>query len=144
MNLESMDEPMSNTVLLVEDNSDNRAIYRTILEFTGYTVIEALDGEAAVGQARQRQPDLILMDISIPIMDGWEATRILKADPTTSGIPIIALTAHAMDSDRRMAEEVGCDGYLAKPIEPRLVVEEVARFLVHPRGGRAQPGSDVG
>jgi CheY-like chemotaxis protein len=120
---------MPNTVLLVEDNDDNRAIYRTILEFSGYAVIEALDGDSAVVQARASRPDLILMDISIPIMDGWEATRILKADPATSGIPIIALTAHAMDSDRRRAKEVGCDGYLAKPIEPRLVVEEVARFL---------------
>jgi CheY-like chemotaxis protein len=133
---------MTNTVLLVEDNNDNRAIYRTILEFSGYAVIEALDGDSAVVQARASRPDLILMDISIPIMDGWEATRILKADPATSGIPIIALTAHAMDSDRRKAKEVGCDGYLAKPIEPRLVVEEVARFLIPPLGARPNPAAE--
>ena len=120
---------MPKTVLLVEDNVDNRTIYRTILEFAGYTLIEAEDGEAALRQAREGGPDLILMDISIPLVDGWEVTRTLKADPLTSGIPVIALTAHALAEDRRRAEEVGCDGYLAKPVEPRRVMEEVERFL---------------
>lgn len=117
------------TVLLVEDNEDNRTVYRTILEHYGYKVMEARNGEDGVRMAREQRPDLILMDISIPVIDGWEATRILKADPKTNDIPIIALTAHALATDRAKAAEVGCDGYLAKPCEPRRVVAEVERFL---------------
>ena len=117
------------TVLLVEDNEDNRIVYSTILRHFGYEVIEALNGEEGIAKARADQPDLILMDISIPIIDGWEATQVLKHDPATRNIPIIALTAHALASDREKAMEVGCDGYLAKPCEPRAVVAEVQRFL---------------
>jgi CheY-like chemotaxis protein len=114
------------SILLVEDNEDNRTIYRTILEHHGYRVLEALDGPEALRRAREDAPDLILMDISIPFIDGWEATRILKADHLTRAIPVIALTAHALDADREMAVTVGCDGYLAKPVEPRRVVEEIS------------------
>jgi CheY-like chemotaxis protein len=117
------------TVLLVEDNEDNRIVYSTILRHFGYTVTEALNGEDGIAKARSQRPDLILMDISIPIIDGWEATQVLKRDPETRDIPIIALTAHALASDREKAMEVGCDGYLAKPCEPRAVVAEVQRFL---------------
>jgi CheY-like chemotaxis protein len=117
------------TVLLVEDNEDNRTVYRTILEHFGYRVVEARNGEDGIRAARGEHPDLILMDISIPVIDGWEATKILKADPATSQIPIIALTAHALATDRAKAGEVGCDGYLAKPCEPRRVVQEVKRFI---------------
>ena len=117
------------TVLLVEDNEDNRIVYSTILRHFGYQVTEALNGEEGISKAKSEMPDLILMDISIPIIDGWEATQILKHDPATSHIPIIALTAHALASDREKAMEVGCDGYLAKPCEPRAVVAEVQRFL---------------
>jgi two-component system, cell cycle response regulator DivK len=116
-------------VLLVEDNPDNRGIYRTILEHGRFEVLEAEDGQTGVDLARTRQPDLILMDVAIPLIDGWEATRMLKADPETSGIPIIALTAHALQSDRERAEEVGCDGYIAKPVLPRAVLAEVERRL---------------
>ena len=119
----------SKTVLLVEDNEDNRTVYRTILEHFGYEVIEARNGEDGVRMAREDHPDLILMDISIPLIDGWEATKILKGDPNTSTIPIIALTAHALATDRAKAHEVGCDGYLAKPFEPRRVVAEVEKFI---------------
>ncbi len=126
----------SKTVLLVEDNEDNRTVYRTILEHFGYKVTEARNGEDGVRMAREEHPDLILMDISIPLIDGWEATKILKAEPGTSDIPIIALTAHALASDREKAMEVGCDGYLAKPCEPRAVVAEVQRFL-----GKAEQAS---
>jgi CheY-like chemotaxis protein len=127
---------VSQTILLVEDHEDNRIVYRTVLQHFGYTVLEAFDGEEGVRRAREELPDLILMDISIPLMDGWEATRLLKADPSTSRIPIIALTAHALAEDRAQAEAVGCDGYLAKPIEPRRVLEEVQRALacVRPAG----------
>lgn len=120
------------TILLVEDNADNRDIYRTVLEHFGYEVVEAHDGEMGIQLAQERLPDLILMDISVPKIDGWEATRILKADTNTSGIPIIALTARALTSDQERAREIGCDGYLAKPVEPRRVVEEVRRHLENP------------
>jgi CheY-like chemotaxis protein len=121
--------PNGKTVLLVEDNEDNRIVYSTILRHFGYKVTEALNGEEGIAKARAEKPDLILMDISIPIIDGWEATQVLKHDPQTRSIPIIALTAHALASDREKAMEVGCDGYLAKPCEPRAVVAEVQRFL---------------
>jgi len=117
------------TLLLVEDNEDNRIIYSTVLRHLGYRVIEAQDGVEAVDLARSVQPDLILMDISIPRMDGWEATRILRGDPRTSAIPIVALTAHALADDRERAAEVGFSSYLAKPIEPKVVVAEVRRWI---------------
>ena len=116
-------------MLLVEDNEDNRIIYSTVLRHLGYRVVEAQDGVEAVELARSTQPDLILMDISIPRMDGWEATRILRGDPRTSAIPIVALTAHALSDDRERAAEVGFSSYLAKPIEPRVVVAEVRRWI---------------
>jgi len=121
------------TVLLVEDNEDNLIVYRTILDHVGYRVIEARDGEEGVARARADQPDLILMDVSLPKMDGWEATRRIKADADTREIPIIAVTAHALDDDREKATQVGCDGYLAKPVAPRRVVEEVERFIGKPK-----------
>ena len=121
------------TVLLVEDNEDNLIVYRTILDHVGYRVIEARDGEEGVARARADHPDLILMDLSLPKMDGWEATRRIKADEGTRQIPIIAVTAHALDDDREKATQVGCDGYLAKPVAPRRVVEEVERFIGKPK-----------
>jgi two-component system, cell cycle response regulator DivK len=120
------------TVLLVEDNEDNMVVYRTILEHVGFAVIEARDGEEGVSRARAQRPDIILMDISIPKMDGWEATERLKADAQTASIPIIALTAHALEEDRLKAMQAGCDGYLAKPVEPRRVVQEVEKFIGPP------------
>ncbi|HEX7243398.1 MAG TPA: response regulator [Longimicrobiaceae bacterium] len=125
----------ASTILLVEDNEDNRTVYRLLLEHYGYRVVEATDGEDGVRRAREERPALVLMDISIPIIDGWEATRILKADPGTASIPVIALTAHALPADRARAVEVGCDGYLVKPIEPRRVVEEVRKRLDPARDG---------
>ena len=122
------------TVLLVEDNEDNLIVYRTILDHVGYRVIEARDGEEGVARAKADKPDLILMDVSLPKMDGWEATRRIKADQDTRQIPIIAVTAHALDDDREKATQVGCDGYLAKPVAPRRVVEEVERFIGKPQG----------
>jgi CheY-like chemotaxis protein len=116
-------------ILLVEDHEDNRNIYRTILEHYGYQVVVAIDGQSGIRVAQEELPDLILMDLSIPVVDGWEATRVLKRGAGTSGIPVIALSAHALSEDRERAREAGCDGYLAKPVEPRKVLEEVARFL---------------
>ena len=117
-------------ILLVEDHEDNRNIYRTILEHYGYVVLIASDGRMGMRLAREEAPDLILMDLSIPFVDGWEATRVLKADEATRAIPIIALSAHAQQEDRERAAEAGCDGYLAKPVEPRAVLAEVRRFLM--------------
>ena len=121
--------PVGQTLLLVEDNEDNRIIYSTVLRHLGYTVLEALDGVQAIALARSELPDLILMDISIPEVDGWEATRILRQDPATKDIPIIALTAHALADDRERATMVGFTAYLAKPVEPRAVVAEVRRWI---------------
>lgn len=121
--------PSEQRVLLVEDNEDNRTIYSTVLRHRGYVVIEAEDGLRAVALARSEHPDLILMDISIPGMDGWEATKVLRGDPATCAIPIVALTAHALADDRERATEVGFSSYLAKPIEPNAVVAEVRRWL---------------
>ncbi len=117
------------TVLIVEDNEDNRIVYATILQHRGYRVLEARNGEDGVRIARESRPDLILMDISVPIINGWKATEILKGDPDTDHIPVIALTAHALAEDRETAKSVGCDGYLAKPCEPRTVMAEVERFI---------------
>ena len=117
------------TILLVEDNEDNRIIYSTLLRHVGYDVIEAQDGVSAVAFARSELPDLILMDISIPELDGWEATKILRNDPATRDIPIIALTAHALADDREKAAQFGFSSYLAKPVEPRRVLAEVRRWI---------------
>jgi CheY-like chemotaxis protein len=132
--------PVGQTLLLVEDNEDNRIIYSTVLRHLGYDVVEALDGVQAIALARSVLPDLILMDISIPEMDGWEATRILRADPLTKDIPIIALTAHALPDDRERATAVGFTSYLAKPVEPRAVVAEVRRWIGG--GAGASPAAD--
>lgn len=123
---------MRKTVLLVEDNDDNRHVYALILRHAGYRVVEARTGDEAVSLARSELPDLILMDISIPKLDGWEATQRLKSEDGTRDIPIIALTAHALEEDRQKAIQAGCDGYLAKPVEPRRVVQEVERFVGPP------------
>ena len=129
--------PNGQRLLLVEDNEDNRIIYSTVLRHLGYEVVEAHDGNEAVTAARREKPDLILMDISIPGMDGWEATRVLRADAETREIPIIALTAHALPDDRERAQQVGFNAYLAKPIEPRAVAAEVQRWIGPPNGTSA-------
>ena len=133
-----MSDESRKTVLLVEDNEDNLVVYRTILEHVGYRVIEARDGEEGIARAQADLPDIILMDISIPKIDGWEATVRLKDDGETSAIPIIALTAHALEEDRAKAMRAGCDGYLAKPVEPRRVVQEVEKFIGPPHEGVAE------
>ena len=126
--------PDPKTVLLVEDNEDNRIIYATALRYSGYDVLEAITGTEGVQTAQTKRPDLILMDISVPELDGWEATAILKADPETAHIPIIAVTAHALPGDEERSLRAGCDGYLAKPISPAMLVAEVDR-----RFGRTKP-----
>lgn len=119
----------ANTVLLVEDNPDNRDIYGTFLRHYGFTVVEAADGLEAVRLAREWMPGVVLMDVGLPLLDGLEATRRLKADPATAEIPVVALTAHAMQSDRQAAFDAGCDAYLAKPAEPSRVLEMVRSLM---------------
>lgn len=111
-------------VLIVEDNEDNRDMLMRRLLRKGYDVVMAVDGEQGVRLARQECPDIILMDMSLPVMDGWSATREIKLNSSTSAIPIIALTAHAMSSDRQKAFDVGCDEYDTKPVDmPRLLAK---------------------
>ena len=110
------------TILIVEDNEMNRDMLSRRLERKGYEILIAMDGEMGIQVARAKAPDLILMDMSLPVVDGWEATRRLKADEHLRHIPVIALTAHAMANDREKALEAGCDDYDTKPIElPRLL-----------------------
>jgi two-component system, cell cycle response regulator DivK len=111
-------------ILLVEDNEMNRDMLSRRLQHKGYQVVLALDGQNGVEITQTEAPDLILMDMSLPVLDGWEATRHLKAGSATRHIPIIALTAHAMSSDREKALEAGCDDYDTKPVElPRLLAK---------------------
>ncbi len=116
------------TILIAEDNEDNRIVYSAMLEHFGYRVVCSTNGRDVKDLAVKERPDVILMDMSLPGMDGWTATEVLKEDPTTSDIPVIAITAHARSEDRDRAEEVGCSSYLSKPVEPRRVLEEVQRF----------------
>lgn len=115
-------------VLLVEDNHDNRTIYTTYLQYHGYQVTDTANGNEALELALRDQPDIVLLDISIPGMDGWTLARCLKDNPVTETIPIIALTAHALPEHRERAREAGCDSYLTKPISPGRVLEEIRRL----------------
>ncbi len=116
-------------ILLVEDNEMNRDMLSRRLERKGFQVVLALDGESGVEMTGSHAPDLILMDMSLPVLDGWEATRRLKADPATRHIPVIALTAHAMSSDREKAIEAGCDDYDTKPIELARLLGKIEALL---------------
>ena len=116
-------------ILLVEDNEMNRDMLSRRLERRGYQVIIAVDGEEGSHLAHQEKPDLILMDMSLPVLDGWEVTRQLKAAPQTRSIPIIALTAHAMAGDREKALEAGCDDYDTKPVEMSRLLTKIQLLL---------------
>jgi two-component system, cell cycle response regulator DivK len=116
-------------LLLVEDFDDAREMYRDYLAFSGFRVETARDGQEAIDKARALAPDLILMDLSLPGIDGWEATRLLKADPATRRLPIVALSAHAMAADGERALAAGCDGFIAKPCLPPDLVLQIAPFL---------------
>src|SRR5881628_2542907 len=116
-------------ILLVEDNEMNRDMLSRRLERKGYEVVVAVDGAEGVSCAQADAPDLILMDMSLPVLDGWEATRQLKAAPATQGIPVIALTAHAMAGDRERALEAGCDDYDTKPVEFARLLAKIESLL---------------
>jgi two-component system cell cycle response regulator DivK len=120
---------MSKRILVVEDQEDNRQILRDLLSNVGYEMIEAVTGEEGVSAATSARPDLILMDIQLPVMDGYEATRRLKADPATKSIPIIVVTSYALSGDETKAREAGCDAYVTKPYSPRQLLGKVREFL---------------
>jgi two-component system, cell cycle response regulator DivK len=116
-------------ILVVDDYQDAREMYAEYLQYSGFRVAEAKNGNEAVAQARSLKPDLILMDLSLPGMDGWEATRVLKADDATKHIPIVALTGHALAGASEGARKAGCDSFVTKPCLPDDLVVEVKRML---------------
>lgn len=116
-------------VLVVEDNEMNRDMLSRRLIRRGFQVIFAIDGQQGVDLARSERPDIILMDMSLPVMDGWEATRRVKSDDATRGVPVIGLTAHAMAGDREKAIEAGCDDYDTKPVELERLIGKIERLL---------------
>lgn len=120
---------MSVCILVVEDQADNRQIVRDLLTNAGYTLLEAVTGEEGVRLAESQRPDLILMDMQLPGMDGYEATRCLRANPTLGHLPIIAMTSYALRGDDTKAFEAGCDGYIAKPFSPRALLATIRTHL---------------
>ena len=136
-----MTDPSPNPlILVVEDFDDAREMYRDYLEFAGFRVETARDGREAIEKARALQPDLILMDLSLPGIDGWEATRLLKAAPETRQIIIIALSAHALATEGERARAAGCDGFIAKPCLPPDLVHEITKYLKSHGADRARRG----
>lgn len=126
-------------ILLVEDNAQNRRLAQFLLTSRGYVVYEATTGEEALELARAQRPDLILMDLQLPGLDGFAATRILKGDAATTAIPVIALTAYAMQGDQEKALEAGCDGYITKPIDTRGFPAAVRQYLAAAGGKEVRP-----
>jgi len=123
---------MNKTILVVEDQEDNRQILRDLLGNAGFRMIEAHDGAQALTVARSQRPDLILMDIQLPLIDGYEATRSIKRDPELKDIPIIAVTSYALSGDEQRAREAGCDAYVAKPYSTRHLLAKIGQFLEQP------------
>jgi CheY-like chemotaxis protein len=122
-------------VLLVEDNEMNRDMLSRRLIRRGYGVVFAVDGQQGVDMARSEMPDIVLMDMSLPVMDGWQATRCIKSDDATRNVPVIGLTAHAMSGDREKALENGCDDYDTKPVELDRLIDKIERLLGQHRNG---------
>lgn len=122
-------------ILVVEDNELNRELVIQLLE-DDYEVTAAFDGAAGIDAALQLRPDLVLMDLSLPVLDGWEATRRLRADPSIAGTPVIALSAHASAADIQRALDAGCDAYVTKPIDEQVLLREIARLLGSNGGSR--------
>lgn len=127
----------SRTILVVDDSADNRVVYGSLLEFFGFRVVEACNGDEGVRQAVQHLPDVIVMDVAMPVMNGLDATRHLKGDPRTAGIPLLILSAHDTPEMRGDAVRAGCDAYLTKPARPLRILEELERLLGAPLGGAA-------
>jgi two-component system cell cycle response regulator DivK len=119
---------MTKRILVVEDQDDNRQILRDLLAHAGYEVFEVDNGEQALPAATEHRPDVILMDIQLPLLDGYEATRRIKADPLLKHIPIIVVTSYALSGDEAKARTAGCDAYVAKPYSPRALLEKIRQF----------------
>ncbi len=117
------------TILVIEDNEINMKLVRTLLKIGGYRVLEVRDAETGIEVARRDKPDLILMDIQLPAMDGLEATRLIKREPEVQHIPVVALTSYAMQGDEKKALEAGCSGYISKPIDTRKFLEILSDFF---------------
>jgi CheY-like chemotaxis protein len=132
-----MTEPVRPLVLVVEDYQDAREMYAAYLQFCGYRVVEAANGLEALEKTRELLPDIILMDLALPKMDGWEATRRLKADNRTKQIPIVALTGHALAGHAEGARQAGCDAFVTKPCLPDTLVAEIERILGATRADQA-------
>lgn len=132
---------MSKRILVIEDTDDNRRILRDLLSNAGFELIEATDGEQGVAAAAAQRPDLILMDIQLPVIDGYEASRRIKANPELRHIPIIAITSYALAGDEQKTAAAGCEGYVAKPFSPRQVLALVRQFL-RDNGGASGGGKD--
>ena len=120
---------MSKLILVVEDQEDNRQIIRDLLSSTDYQITEVVNGEQALAAVAKQRPDLVLMDIQLPIMDGYEATRRIKADPALRSIPIIAITSYALSGEDEKARSAGCDDYMAKPYSPRQLLSKIRQYL---------------
>ena len=120
---------MTKRILIVEDHEDARRILRDMLETTDYELVEAENGEQALAVVARQRPDLILMDIQLPILDGYEATRRIKADPALRSIPIIAVTSYALSGDEAKARAAGCDDFIPKPYSPRQLLAKVRQYL---------------
>jgi two-component system, cell cycle response regulator DivK len=116
-------------ILMVEDTEDNRQIIRDLVSAVGYELIEAADGAEGLAMAEREKPDLILMDIQLPIMDGYETTRRIKANPALKHIPVIAVTSYALSGDEAKTREAGCDAYVAKPFSPRQLLAKINELL---------------
>lgn len=129
------------TVLIVDDFEDNRAMYAEFLRYSGFEVIEASNGLEAIEKATASVPDVIVMDLSLPVLDGWEATRRLKNDDRTRHVPVIALTGHALEGHSQGAREAGCDGFLAKPCLPETLLETIEKMLSRGGGGGSRPSA---
>ena len=120
---------MAKRILVVEDQEDNRRILRDLLDSAGFEMIEAGDGQQALVAAEQHRPDLILMDIQLPVLDGYEATRRIKANPALNAIPVIVVTSYALSGDEGKAREAGCDAYVTKPYSPRQLLAKIREYL---------------
>ena len=120
---------MKKRILVVEDQLDNRQMLHDLLTHAGFDIVEAENGEEAIASAQAIRPDLILMDIQLPILDGYEATRRIKADPDLKSIPIIVVTSYALSGDEEKARLAGCDDYVAKPFSPRLLLAKIKEYV---------------
>lgn len=123
---------MTKRILVIEDQEDNRAILRDLLTKAGFEYLEAATGEDGVTAAERERPDLVLMDIQLPVIDGYEATRLIKAQPALRAIPIIAVTSYALSGDEEKAKAAGCDDYVAKPFSPRALLAKVREHIGEP------------